>query len=183
MEYRKAHAIALNLEAQIRPYCLRTAIVGSVRRKKPDVKDIEILAIPRTVDEKDMFGTTVGHTSLLDPYLETLGVSVKGGDKYKKILLPEGIYLDLFLCLPPAQWGVMQAIYTGPKDISQAFVSPRNRGGLLPSWAKIKDGWQIYVGGNPKEIPEEKDFFSFCEIGYIEPENRGDWRKILHGKR
>ena len=43
MEYNKALEIAEKTKAQLAPYCERIEIAGSIRRKKPDVGDIEIV--------------------------------------------------------------------------------------------------------------------------------------------
>jgi len=47
MELEKAKAIAEELKELLAPACERIRIAGSIRRRKPDVGDIEILAIPK----------------------------------------------------------------------------------------------------------------------------------------
>ena len=50
MEYEVAIEIAEKVKALLLPHCERIEIAGSVRRKKPNVKDIEIVAIPKPFD-------------------------------------------------------------------------------------------------------------------------------------
>lgn len=40
-EYHEALLIAENIKAKLGPHCFRREIAGSIRRKKPVVKDIE----------------------------------------------------------------------------------------------------------------------------------------------
>jgi DNA polymerase/3'-5' exonuclease PolX len=51
----QATVIAERVKAELAPYCERIEIAGSVRRRKPQVKDIELVAIPRQVTA-DRFG-------------------------------------------------------------------------------------------------------------------------------
>lgn len=41
--YAEAHSIALAVLELLRPHCIRIEIAGSIRREKPEVKDIEIV--------------------------------------------------------------------------------------------------------------------------------------------
>ena len=46
MELEKARDIAEKIEAVLESSCERIMIAGSIRRRKPDVGDIELLCIP-----------------------------------------------------------------------------------------------------------------------------------------
>jgi DNA polymerase/3'-5' exonuclease PolX len=45
MQIAKATAIAERIKAELAPYTERIEIAGSVRRRKPEVKDIELVAV------------------------------------------------------------------------------------------------------------------------------------------
>lgn len=47
MNFTEALPLAQSLAQSMRPFCERVEIAGSIRRKKPSVKDIEIVAIPK----------------------------------------------------------------------------------------------------------------------------------------
>jgi DNA polymerase/3'-5' exonuclease PolX len=160
MKYDDALFFALDICRQIDPYVTRFQIAGSVRREKAEVGDIEIVAIPKLKTVRDMFQVEVATDSLLDQVIPTLGTVIKNGPKYKQIDLGP-IKLDLFLVTPPAQWGVILALRTGPADFSQALVTARNKHGLLPSHAKVEDG-AVWSGGKIIPMPEETDFLKFC---------------------
>ena len=46
MEYSLAKSLADELIVVLKPYCIKIEIAGSVRRKKEQVKDIEICIVP-----------------------------------------------------------------------------------------------------------------------------------------
>lgn len=47
MKHTEAYQIATRIKAELQPHCERIEIAGSIRRNKPEVKDIEIVAIPK----------------------------------------------------------------------------------------------------------------------------------------
>ena len=58
MELYEARVITEDLLAYQRPYCERIEIAGSVRRRRPQVNDIEIVCIPKTiVQQRTLFHT------------------------------------------------------------------------------------------------------------------------------
>jgi len=174
VKIEKARCIAEKLTGEFSPYCERIKIAGSIRRRKPEVKDIEIVAIPRIEYENDLFGdATIPHNLLLEYLNNRCGewsVFV-GGERYKKIRLYEGIMLDLFMVLPPAQWGVIYMIRTGPAEFSKKIATPRRKGGLLPSDCHVKNG-AVWWGGEMILMPEERNFFDFLGLQFIMPSER-----------
>ena len=171
----KAQEIARRYLDLLAPVCERIEIAGSIRRKKPLVGDIEIVAIPRTVVSNDLFGNPgMSHSLLDDAVVELIPRGarlLKNGRRYKQIALPEGVNLDLFVVLPPAQWGVIFALRTGPGDFSRWIVTPRKRGGALPSNCRVKDG-AVWCNGEVFPTPEEKDFLQLLGLSGLAPENR-----------
>ena len=124
------------------------------------------------VEEVDLFGTVTGHTSMVDAFFgENEYKLIKSGTRYKQIELPEGINLDLFIVIPPAQWGVIFTIRTGPADYSRKFVTSKQFGGMLPSNMKIKDG-AIWCNGKAMFTPEETDVYKLIGAPYVEPGRR-----------
>lgn len=154
---------------KLSPYCERISIAGSVRRMKPEVHDIEIVAIPSINSEPTMFDE--GRKREFPSGLFFSWKAIKNGPRYKQFTLPEGINLDLFVVLHPAQWGVILAIRTGPADFSHWIVTPKYQGGPLPGDCRVQDGG-VYRRGGLLTMPEEKDFLDFIGLGWIEPSER-----------
>jgi DNA polymerase/3'-5' exonuclease PolX len=81
-----------------------------------------------------------------------------------------GVPIDLFCVLPPAQWGVIMTLRTGPADFSHELMRVARRRGY-----KCEDGQLLDVRrkqGAPVKSPEERDFFKLINAAWIEPENR-----------
>lgn len=186
MERSKALDIAQSYLREFLPSCERIEIAGSIRRGKQDVHDIELVAIPKPFSAADLFGQPIASlnalTAMIDiGFLDMLPGRdykvIKGGPKYKQLELPEGINLDLFIVTPPAQWGVLFAIRTGPADFSQWCVTPRRKGGCMPLCAEQKNGC-VYVNGAPIPMPDEIDYLNFLGLGWISPKDRkAHWGK------
>ena len=174
MELTRAREIAERVLALLRPFCVRAEIAGSIRRGKPEVGDIEIVVMPK--DEWFEFRV---------PGLFDCCEFVINGPRHKKIALADGLDLDLFIVLPPAQWGVIFTLRTGPAEFSYWIVNRRSCGGRLPSNCRVRDG-QVIRNGEPLPMPEEEDFLRLLELEGIAPGERGaqvplnlyDWHAI-----
>ena len=176
MKLEEAKTIADNWLQSLSPFCERIEIAGSIRRGKPEVKDIEIVCVPKIEKQPDLFGFEALKVNLLEFYIDSLladnAIRIhKRGPRYKKISLSEGICIDLFIVLPPSQWGVQFLIRTGPADFSHWIVTSKQSGGALPSNLKIKDG-AVWHGVKKIETPEETDFFKVIGVNYLEPSQR-----------
>jgi len=176
MDLTTATKIALELVIELDDFCKRSAIAGSVRREKPDVHDIEIVCQPITsfagMDTPLFTGALYSYLANPTGKLAR-ATKIKGAYKYQQWALEEGINLDLFIVTPPAQWGVILAIRTGPAQLSQALVTQRSKGGLLPSWAHVKNGAVWYTKtGELIEMATEAEFFQFCGLPFVEPRLR-----------
>jgi DNA polymerase/3'-5' exonuclease PolX len=85
--YSEVLPIAQELVELLRDGCARLEIAGSLRRRRPEVGDIELVAIPRVQEETDLFGQVVHVRSALDELLTAIGVQVfatKSGPRFKQ---------------------------------------------------------------------------------------------------
>ena len=171
MKLEQAKQIAERWLELLKPYTERIEIAGSIRREKPEVKDIELVCVPRMDSEPDMFGTLRAYNTLNRYILENAVYCTKNGDRYKQIVTGVDIKLDLFIVLPPAQWGVIFLIRTGSAQYSHRFVTPKREGGLLPSHMKVANG-ALLMNGKPLMTPEEIDVFRLAGAPWVEPK----WR-------
>ena len=160
----------------LQPYCERFLVVGSVRRCKPVVHDIEFLVIPKQTQTTDMFGTAGKPTIELDAVIGDLvrgwnASLITNGERLKKVILAEGLPLEINIS-SETRWAVESVIKTGPADFSRRVVTTRRQGGLLPSNCVIKDGWQVYRNGSLVPMQNEEEFLEFLELGWINPQER-----------
>lgn len=160
MEYNKALTIANQLLEQLRPHCERCVIAGSIRRGKPEVKDIEIVAIPKPY-ETGLFES--GIAPVVNQWQKVKG---ELPCKYTQRILPEGIKLDLFFA-EPGNWGLILAIRTGSAEYSHKM--------LASGW--VKHGYHsmegyLVKGAHRIETPREEDIFKICGLPWVEPKLR-----------
>ena len=153
MKIKNAQAIADGILEQLAPHCDRIAISGSVRRRKADVGDIEIVAIPKPY-EVGLFSS--GIATVVDRWEKVKG---ELPCKYTQRTLPEGIVLDLFFARPE-NWGLILAIRTGSAEYSHHI--------LAYNWAqrgyKSIDVMLHNRHGDPIPTPEERDVFAICGV-------------------
>ena len=145
----EAREVAVELTQLLRLSCHRIEIAGSVRRGKPDVGDIELVAVPIVEDEPDgMFD--VRHVNRLTERVNDLIVTgpldshptdPKRGERYSKIVhSPSGLQVDLF-STSRESFGIIFLIRTGPADYSHRFVTDMRRRGFHVG------GGQLHRGG------------------------------------
>lgn len=191
--HKGAWTVAVGLLEDLGPGCERIEIAGSLRRGKAEVHDIELVAVARTEERPDgLFGTQT--VDLLD---ERLGVlmaeacihprrveshradgsvehQTKLGPAFKALVSPTGIPVDLFIVRPPATWGCIYALRTGPGAWNTELVTRckdigrRVAGGQVERW----DGgtWTVVP------TPEEADFFAALGQPWVEPRDRAPGR-------
>ena len=174
MPLAAARLIAEAVRAELAPRCQRIEIAGSIRREKPDIGDVEIVAIP--LPKIDLFGTPVGGETLLDPLLDRLCgdgrlAKIKRGEKYAQFrIVKAGINLDLFLA-SPATWACIFVIRTGSAQFTHRLVTQKSKGGLCPDDCRFSEG-RLWRGGKPVELAEEVDLFRELGLAWIEPRER-----------
>ena len=155
MEHSKALEIAKKVEAELKPFCERIQIAGSLRRQKLNVKDIEIVAIP---NDRFQIGLIVNKW-------KKIRGDVDG--KYCQRQLPEGINLDLFFATEK-NWGYIFAIRTGSTEYSHKVLAV----GWVKAGFKSIDG-MLTKNNQQIEVKEEIDLFKLIGVSYISPEKRG----------
>lgn len=194
----KALQVAEKIVQKLSPHVEVINIAGSIRREKTEVKDIEVVLIPKKqiFGTPDLFGEGIVEKRITAGFLSTvndLGRVIKGlpSGRYMQIEITDGnqkIMLDMFMP-QPVDYFRQYAVRTGSaeyasKTIAGAWVKNGWRGtedGLrletdcqaipLPE-KKVK--WKC-IALNPQLPPawsSEKDFFEWLGIRWIFPKYR-----------
>lgn len=161
--YAEANKIALEVLEQLRPHCIRIEIAGSLRRKKPMVKDIDIVLIPKPYQTGSLED---GIASVVNRWQKVKGEMQFGKTKATQRILPSGINLDIYFA-DESNWGSIFGIRTGSANFSR-YV-------LASGWVKKgfkSEGGHLFKDGVKHEIKEEADLFRIIGIPYVEPEQR-----------
>lgn len=155
--------IAEEVLEHLAPHCERIAIAGSIRRQKDEVKDIEIVAVPKAYQInlfEDGLAKAVSGWDLIKGPMEY------GVRKYSQFLLPEQVKLDLFM--PElGNWGWCMTYRTGSSEFNAYRLLPalkRNGYVMQGGWVTYQDE-RIYT-------PEEKDVFVRAGLEWVEPHLR-----------
>lgn len=197
-----AYRLARELLAQLAPACDRIHLAGSLRRAKPEPKDIELVCIPsRGVYEvRDMFDLVAASHAInrLDDLLATFihpggpwqydTETPRNGEKYKRLRhTASDICCDLFIT-DVRRWGYTFTIRTGPAEFSHALVTRALnqqmffRDGLLhahaPEVELIQGRREVQPCPQGDACPQiietldEPALFAALGLTYIEPNRR-----------
>ena len=185
--FKEAVAVAQQLYTALLPFCERCKVVGSLRRRKATVGDIEILYISRTQDVAvDLFGNTkivslaggaieamldddIGRGATLRKRQNVKGSEIWGPLNKLAVHVSSGIPVDLFATTPENWWNSL-VTRTGGKMSN-----------ILLCKSAIKKGWnfEAYGSGFVKQITgerhqstSEQDVFEFVGLPYREPQYR-----------
>ena len=160
MQVDQAKEIAERVKAQLAPHCWRIEIAGSIRRRKADVGDIEIVAIPKPYDV-GLFSS--GIATIVNEWPKVRG---ELPCKYTQRTLPDGIALDLFFATIE-NWGLIFAIRTGSADYSHRVLAC----GWVKNGYKSSDG-MLSRAGEVVPVREEIDLFRLAGVPWVKPEAR-----------
>ncbi len=170
MELEKAKTIAEEVGERLSPGCQRITIAGSIRRRKSDVNDIELLVIPWRSVSVDMLDHEVKRLisqGILNYRLNKLGRRTYGLKNKLMLHVPSGIGVDIFstdeLC-----WPMSLVIRTGGKETNKRLAT-----------AAINKGWHLQAYGTGFSTPQgditcksERDVFELVGMRYLEPWER-----------
>jgi len=122
MELERAQRIAGEVVKRLSPYCQKIEVAGSIRRKKPQVRDIDIVLIPS--DPWNLSHEIMG-----------LGQSRVSGEKLRRVMVGS-VQVDLYFA-DEKTWATLLLIRTGSADNNKR----------LCSLAK-KRGWHLAASGD-----------------------------------
>lgn len=155
---------------------------GSLRRKRPDVSDIEHIILPATGDVpgSGLFSEPTAVNLLWHRLNELVASGMvtkhvytdkngketnRWGDKYRGVDF-RGFNHEIF-CADANNWGSVLTIRTGPWQFSKEMVTRLLRRGF-----KNEDGYLKKASGEMIPCPDENTYFAFAGTAWIKPEDR-----------
>lgn len=168
MDLLFARELAEKIVFDLAPFCEKIKIAGSIRRKCSQIKDIDVVVLPKTKPVKDLFGMVTHHerhpgfVNVVNQWEKVKGDAATG--KYTQRLI-EGHKLEIAIAHPD-NFGNLIVIRSGPADFSHLIMKIVNDRGFTQ-----KDGF-LYRNERLIPIPEEMLYFKTLGIPYIQPENR-----------
>jgi DNA polymerase/3'-5' exonuclease PolX len=172
--YLQMRTMAEAIKDYLAPFCHRIEIAGSIRRKRVNVSDIELVAVPKMLP--NLLGEPTEASEIDNAFDDKPVTFTRRGRKYWKFSFcgtsGEEYTVDLFLQPNPATWGVNFLLRTGSSDFSHRMVTPTNAGGLMPTQYRVSEARVWRSDGIAMETPEEIDVFKLWGMQYIKPQER-----------
>ncbi|MBA7554323.1 hypothetical protein ES705_46937 [subsurface metagenome] len=166
MELEKAKVIAEEIRVLLRPACDRIEIAGSIRRRKPEVGDIELLVIPKYFAGVDQLDRELGALmvqGILGFRLNKLGRRVYGSKNKLLRHVESGIGIDIF-STDAKCWPVALVVRTGGKYTNKCIAR-----------AALRKGYRFHAYGDGFDTPDgylhcssEREVFEAVGLRYLE---------------
>jgi DNA polymerase/3'-5' exonuclease PolX len=177
--------VAKDLHTHLEGTFERIKVVGSVRRGKTTVKDLELLYIPHTIhipDPQSLLGETI-HLSAVNHRLDELvraGVLVKrpkldgtltwGEDIRLAIHVESGLPVDFFAARP-ANWWNLLVCRTGGAESNKRICDAAIARNL--KWRTNGAGFHNRSNDQlARTVRSERDVFEIVGLPYLEPHQR-----------
>lgn len=176
-------AAAESLADCLRHHATRLVIAGSIRRARPEVKDIELVAL--VPQERDLLGVPIGPAGALTEALKAESRHVlRTGTKHTSAVVRfdglGAVQVDLFQTCEPDEWGMLLFIRTGSADfVKRALAYWKTCTGNLG----FCEGLQLHPhAGAIVRTAEEEDVFAALDeaakragkarVRFVPPEQR-----------
>ena len=155
MELERAQRIAREVIKQLSPYCQRIEVAGSVRRKKPSVKDIDFVLVP-----SDIWNL---HHEIMG-----LGQVRMSGMKIMRVIVGS-VQIDIYFASPET-WGTLLLIMTGSagNNIRLATHAKERGWHLAASGDGLFNEYGQRIAGD-----SEESIYGVLGLPYQRPEERG----------
>lgn len=153
--------IAELVAAPLRPISDAVVVAGSVRRRRPEIGDVELVVLPKDLDELlkrlASFGFTGGDRI-------QKGTAYTGQGKHAK-----PVPVEIYIAHKPEEMGAMVLMYTGDYVSNISLRSIAKRAGWKLDQYAI---WDAKTGKKLLQSPDERDFYDFLGVDWHDPEDR-----------
>lgn len=160
-----AHSIATRIAAELGPLCDQIEIAGSIRRQRPAVNDIDLVAIPR--DPYEFRNRVLRNSSVIQDGPVNLIVRLKNGFQLD-VFMAHRATRDL-LDKRPSNFGSLLLCRTGSKEHNIK---------LCARAAGLGYKWEIYRGLVDRQTglivasESEHQIFQALKMDFLPPEER-----------
>jgi len=152
MRLEQAEKLAGQFIQEIADYCEKIKIVGSIRRRKTECRDIDLVLLAKP---EQLWNFTLK--------LKRISKINVNGKQVKRVIY-NGEQFDLYFATPET-WGALILIRTGSAQHNIKLSNRAlNMGMKLTHRGLMKDG---------KLISSEKGIFKALELDFVKPEERG----------
>lgn len=158
--------VADEFVAIVKDECERLEVAGSIRRRRPEVGDIDIVLVPKDPFMFNLKLTELQKKSILRPVVKKDG-KIADGNKIKSFVFKD-VQVDVYIATMQT-WATLLLIRTGSKEHNIR----------LASLAKQK-GWKLHASGeglfdekgNRVAGDTEESLFEALGVEYLRPGER-----------
>lgn len=154
--------MASMLATAIMPYCTRVDVQGSLRRRKKNVKDVDIIFCPGVWSAEQVVAL-----------FRSFGKPVHHGETMGAIVTPSGIPAQLWAVQSLEVWGAAQLHFTGPRDYNISLrIRANRRGWKLSQHGLVERATERLIAGRTEE-----EVLQALEMPWLPPALREQHRK------
>lgn len=184
MNYATAKRYADQVVEWLGPFCERIKIAGSIRRERPECRDLDMVAIPRVIETTDLLGDSIGGRNLLKEELERYvrenewrgakwgvgeeGRAVRGAVGTEAttnfLLRLVKCELNVFCAKGPENFGAVLLTYTGSKEHNIWLAARAKTRGL--EWSATKG---VLTGDGRRLGREEIEIYNALGLAWMPP--------------
>jgi len=155
MELQEAEKLAKRIVKQILPHCERVEVAGSIRRRKEECRDVDVVLIPKPFLWSRIIATLQ----------RTMDAEVlKRGESIAQLTI-EGVNVDLYVASPET-FGIVLLLRTGSAAHNIKLSMLAQKKGLKLTHKGLTRG-DVVIGQTEREI------FESLDLPYKNPEERG----------
>jgi len=160
-------------------------IAGSIRRRRPDVGDVEHVVVSRTGSVRPPGSMFPEDGSLVHDRLDRLVAErvltratypdgrTRWGERLRGVMF-RGRRHELFFAAPQNFYAIL-VIRTGSAEFSQRLVTQMRASGLYQQGSDKKPGFVLSQrDGSVRAVASEQDYFGLCGEPWTEPEDRNE---------
>ncbi len=203
--YFEAKSNADAIVETITPFCQRVGIAGSLRRRKPVVKDIEIVAIPKWEERADpdsLFGTPVPVNLLYEEWALNAGFPqlvdrLRRAREWQRIEWIKPGVAEVIAWHVKSDGAYWRGILPDGTKLDMFLTTPEKWAVILPirtgsaefshelvTHAKrrntpVEQG-RILHHGRPVQLWEEHEVFDYLGLQWVEPQERTGKEALIH---
>lgn len=176
----KALEVANEIYKLLLPWCERCKVVGSLRRARPMVSDVEFLIVGKVITRKmDLLEYEQCNAALLAidelvkdnviaPRPNCNGITAWGEKNRLAIHVTSEVPIDFFMATPESWWNML-VCRTGGSISNTRLAQAYKQKGLR--WHPYGEGYTNLKGNSFPNLSEE-DVFKNAGLRYIEPDKR-----------
>jgi len=153
MELKQAQAVAAEVVAELMHVCSMIEIVGSIRRQRPTVRDIDLVVLPTSL-------------AALDSKLRSMGCDF-GGPKIRRLVY-KGARVDIYIATEQT-WATLLLIRTGSTRHNVHLCARARLRGM-----QLKANGEGLLDTQGKRVAGESEQSIFAALGlkYRDPQER-----------